>query len=78
MAFSSWDGKIRIGNVRTGEIEHTFEGHEEGVIALAYSEQSQHLVSASLDQTIRVWTIGKRQCVQIIGNHPGKLSCVAI
>jgi len=49
----SWDNKIKIWNLETGELKNTLEGHDSRVLCLAFDEKK--IVSGSVDKTIRVW-----------------------
>lgn len=49
------DGTIKIWNAKTGNHEHTLEGHLAGVSTIAWSPDSLLLASGSDDKTIRLW-----------------------
>ena len=38
----------------TGRVEHRFDGHENGVSAVAWSSDGQHVASASFDASVIV------------------------
>src|SRR6516164_1368944 len=40
-----------------------FEGHTEWVRSVAFSPDGKHVVSGSLDKTIRIWDVETRQMV---------------
>jgi WD40 repeat protein len=52
------DGKIMIWDTQTGERRYVLEGHRNWVTSLAFTPQSE-LVSASQDDTVRVWKLGE-------------------
>ena len=62
LAYSPDDSKIAVGtrdirlfNVDTARIQHTFFGHTNGVAHIVFSSDGNMLVSASWDGTIRLW-----------------------
>jgi WD40 repeat protein len=61
------DGKIRTWNVRTGEQPKPIDAHWPGedITGLAYSTDDTILASASMDHTIKLWTMPGDQ-----KNHP--------
>ncbi|KIJ08715.1 hypothetical protein PAXINDRAFT_43060, partial [Paxillus involutus ATCC 200175] len=53
----SADKTIRIWNGESGEKMHVFEGHEEHVNSVEFSQDSSRVVSGSDDRTVRVWLV---------------------
>ena len=56
MATGSNDGHINLVDPYTGLIMHTFKGHTSTVIRLIFSNNNQHLISASTKEVI-VWDL---------------------
>lgn len=56
--FSTVDGIIRSADLITGEITRTFEGHTGKIIDLRFVPSIQCVVSASEDNTVRIWQLG--------------------
>eukprot|EP00597_Dinobryon_sp_UTEXLB2267_P001473 CAMPEP_0170069512 /NCGR_PEP_ID=MMETSP0019_2-20121128/8160_1 /TAXON_ID=98059 /ORGANISM="Dinobryon sp., Strain UTEXLB2267" /LENGTH=346 /DNA_ID=CAMNT_0010277577 /DNA_START=494 /DNA_END=1531 /DNA_ORIENTATION=- len=55
------------------------EGHTKAVTALSVSSDNTHLVSASLDGSLRVWHLWTRQCVRDCRPlHRSPLSCMML
>jgi WD40 repeat protein len=48
---------IRIGDIKTGKVTQTLQGHKGGVHALAFSPEGDRLLSGSLDGTLRLWDL---------------------
>jgi WD40 repeat protein len=65
----SWEGAVRLWDLRTGEQIRTFKGHVDMITAAALSSDSKKLVTASLDGTARLWDVasGKEKCVYPAG-----------
>ena len=58
----SYDGTLKIWNIKTGQCSHTLRGHVDHVLCLQFSEK--HVVSGSADKTIKVlhFLLGFIQC----------------
>lgn len=51
------DATIRFWSLNTGELIQTFVGHRESVNGICFSRDGIQIVSASADQTARIWSI---------------------
>jgi WD40 repeat protein len=51
------DRVVRIGEVATGKVTQTLQGHTAGVFAVAFSPHADRLVSGSTDRSLRLWDV---------------------
>ncbi len=51
------NGSIRLWDIETQKIQHTFTGHNSDVNSIAFSPDSRTLASCSLDGTILLWDV---------------------
>jgi cytochrome c len=56
----------------------TLTGHELGVNAVAFTPDSRRVVSASGDETVRVWNLESGEALQVIRGHAGPVLGVAV
>ena len=52
------DTTTKLWNTRSGGCLRTFKAHTAYVMAVAYIEEGRMMISGSLDQTIKVWSLG--------------------
>jgi WD40 repeat protein len=64
------DNNVRLWDVQTGRLEHTFEGHSRAISSLAFSPDGQILASGSFDQSIKLWDVPSRKLKLALGEHP--------
>lgn len=57
------DAKIRGWDAVTGSEQLLLAGHDKAVTGLAISADGRWLISGSLDQTVRVWDLSRRETV---------------
>ncbi len=70
-------GAIRLYDFASGRLETLLKGHQEPVLALAFSPDSKRLISGSWDKTAIIWDLGSRQQVLRLSGHPGSVRAVA-
>ena len=78
LAIASKDKTIRLWYAHSGQLKRTLLGHQDQVLALAFSADGQTLVSGSADQTIRCWSVNSWQLPQIIHGHTGWVTAIAL
>ena len=57
LAWSDWNGKIRILSLKTGELLHLIQGDKSPVHAIAYSPDGKILSSGTYVGTIKFWSV---------------------
>ncbi|GMH43600.1 hypothetical protein BSKO_11522 [Bryopsis sp. KO-2023] len=77
----SWDGTLRLWDLKAGTTSRRFVGHNKDVLSVAFSADNRQIVSASRDKTIKIWnTLG--ECKYTLGEqddpsgHSEWVSCV--
>ena len=55
--FGGLDNSIKALNLKKNQIEFTLMGHMDTVTGLSVSQDGKHLVSNSMDNTVRVWDV---------------------
>jgi WD40 repeat protein/serine/threonine protein kinase len=58
--------------------ESKLEGHTDQVLAAAMSADGARALSASMDQTVRVWDLAKGQAAAVLAGHEGAVTAVAV
>jgi WD40 repeat protein len=56
-AISGGWNTVKVWDIKTGELRHTFRGHTQQVNAIAVSPDRQFAISASWDTYLRVWDL---------------------
>ena len=77
LASGSWDKTVRLWNVNTRHLLHTFTGHTSDVLSVAFSKDGRTLASASWDGTIRLWNPQTGTLKRILTGHAGGVASVA-
>ena len=60
------------------ELERRLDGHNGSVWGVALSADGSRAVSASQDQTLRVWDVHEGACVTVLEGHTGPVRAVAL
>ncbi len=53
------------------------QGHTKGVNAVAYSPDGKKILSASIDHTIKEWSVSSGKCIQTLEGHTDVVKCLA-
>jgi len=73
----SWDGTLRLWDLKTGKTTYKFIGHTKDVLSVAFSADHRQIVSGSRDKTIILWnTIGRLMFTIQEDGHREWVSCV--
>jgi WD40 repeat protein len=70
-------GAVRLYDFASGRLETPLQGHDNVVLALAFSSDSKRLVSGSSDKTAIVWDLARRQQLHRLSGHGGQVKAVA-
>merc|ERR1719503_235726 len=54
---SSWDGSIRLWNLKTATTRKTLVGHSKDVLSVAFSPDNRQIASGSIDKSVKIWNI---------------------
>jgi len=74
---SSWDGTLRLWEIKSGKCTRRFVGHSKDVLSVAFSEDNRQIVSGSRDRTIKLWnTVGECKFTISEDGHSEWVSCV--
>lgn len=69
MATVSMDRQVKLWNLKTGQAIRHWEGHSRGVLGVAYLPSVKLLISAGIDQSLRVWKLDAKQPLRSLSNH---------
>jgi len=74
---ASWDGTLRLWDLKTGKTNTRFIGHTKDVLSVAFSHDNRFIVSGSRDRTIKLWnTLGTCKFTFTDKGHKDWVSCV--
>lgn len=67
---------VRLGTT----LVRTFLGHEKPVIGVTCvpSPEGLHLLSASVDHTLRLWSLGTGECLTVLRGHDAEITACAL
>ncbi|GIW96607.1 MAG: hypothetical protein KatS3mg110_4648 [Pirellulaceae bacterium] len=77
-AAAGLDGNLLVGRLQDGQLLHRLSGHSRAVTDAVFLPGGGQLVSASLDQTVRVWDIASERVLRTLDQHRGGVTAVAL
>jgi len=75
--FTPSDVSIRLWDLQSISMGYPFEGHEDSICSVAFSPNSQIIVSGSWDRTIRLWNLRGKPIGLPFRGHEGRVHAVA-
>ena len=66
---SNHSGEIQLRAVETGELKGRLEGHNSYITGFQFLDEGRTLVSASADQTVRLWDLKSRAEIRMLRGH---------
>ena len=77
LAAGTVNGEVRIWQMGTRRLLHTWKCHSDWVRSVAFSADGKLLASGSHDQTIRIWDVDSGQGVGLLRGHENRVRAVA-
>lgn len=65
------DKLVNLWDTRSGQLLHTFEGHQQRITQARFVNNDQQVITTSMDGTIRVWDTETGILNQTISDHKG-------
>ncbi|EGC36846.1 hypothetical protein DICPUDRAFT_77529 [Dictyostelium purpureum] len=69
LATGAEDKTVKVWDIHSKKIQHTFYGHELDIYSLDYSSDGRFIVSGSGDKKAKIWDIEKGKCAYTLGNE---------
>lgn len=74
---ASWDGTMRLWDLKTGNSMTTFVGHTKDVLSVAFNHSNTKIISGSRDKGMKLWNINGEVKMDVSeGGHTDWVSCV--
>jgi WD40 repeat protein len=70
-------GEVRLWDAKSGQIQAVLRGHQNGVLALAFSPDGRTLATGSWDHTARLWDAITGQPRAVLSGHRGAIATLA-
>ena len=78
LAAAGGDGKVRLWNVQTGQVEWTYTSRKDAVVlGVAFSPDGSRLAAAGADNIVRLWNVDEGKFVRSIDAHYREVRGVA-
>ena len=68
LASGGFDNVVHLWDVDAGQLRLSFDGHDLDVNSIAFHPDGVHLVSASEDDTARIWSLSGGACTVLEGH----------
>ncbi len=78
LAFARRDNSVVIRDLGSGRVLSVLRGHDQAPHTLKFTRDSQRLVTASDDKTLRVWNVLTGEAIRVLHPHRSSNSCMRI
>lgn len=73
----SWDGTLRLWDIKKGVTSRRFVSHTRDVLAVAFSPDNRQIASGGRDKNLKIWnTVGECKFTVEQNAHTDWVSCV--
>ena len=76
--WASFDGTLKVWDLKTGKEARTLEGDSDWVTAVAVTPEGGQAISAFDDNTLKVWDLKTGKAVRTLEGHSGPVTAVAV
>jgi WD40 repeat protein len=76
LAAAFWGGEVRVWEIRSGKLLHTF-CHSDRVVCVAFHPNGKQLASGSCDNTAKVWDLETGKELETLHGHIGYVMALA-
>lgn len=74
---ASWDGTLRLWDIKKGVTIRRFVGHSRDVLGVAFSPDNRQIASGGRDNKLKIWnTVGECKFTVENNSHTDWVSCV--
>jgi WD40 repeat protein len=78
LALGSGDGRVRLLDVRSGDVRAFARGHGAGVLDLAFTPDGRTLVSSDFEGGVIVWDVARGVMREELASHRGPVWALAV
>ncbi|HVO43575.1 MAG TPA: protein kinase [Aggregatilineales bacterium] len=79
VAAGSYNNTAYIWSVQDGSLQRTLNGHNAAVVSVSFTQDSQNLMTASNDGSVRLWTLCPSACdSRVWRDHRDSVAAIAV
>lgn len=74
----SWDFVPKMLHVKSGRVTRSWHGHGHWVDAVAVDAAGRRLITGSSDETLRVWSLDRTECLAVLDAEQSSVGGILI